>query len=173
MGEHDVNLVFVNEPAQDAPSNLKGCVSHGLPVAKAASQRLPAASAAFGGVGGEAVGFKPHEHRAEHQGPQSATPDVSQARQYLPTFPRSGAKGVSQRSLGQENQGAHGLGDRHRDQVRALQEWHLDQALQTGARDEEIYEPVDVAIEMGGGQAGAYARFVLKAMDDFKVQRKG
>lgn len=57
--------------------------------------------------------------------------------------------------------------------MRALQEWHLDQALQTGARDEEIYEPVDVAIEMGGGQAGAYARFVLKAMDDFKVQRKG
>ena len=51
-------------------------------------------------------------------------------------------------------------------------EWHLDQALQTGARDEEIYETIDVAIEMGGGQAGAYARFVLKALGYFKEKRK-
>ncbi len=47
-------------------------------------------------------------------------------------------------------------------------EWHLDQALQAGATDEQIYETIDVAIEMGGGQAGAYARFVLKALDYFK-----
>ena len=47
-------------------------------------------------------------------------------------------------------------------------EWHLDQAMQAGASDEEIYETIDVAIEMGGGQAGAYARFVLKAMAYFK-----
>lgn len=50
-------------------------------------------------------------------------------------------------------------------------EWHLDQALQAGAKDEEIYETIDVAIEMGGGQAGAYARFVLKALDYFKNNR--
>ena len=48
-------------------------------------------------------------------------------------------------------------------------EWHLDQALQAGAGDEEIYETIDVAIEMGGGQAGAYSRFVLKAMEYFKA----
>jgi len=47
-------------------------------------------------------------------------------------------------------------------------EWHLDQALQAGASDAQIYETIDVAIEMGGGQAGAYARFVLKALDYFK-----
>ena len=47
-------------------------------------------------------------------------------------------------------------------------EWCLDQAMQTGATDEEIYETIDVAIEMGGGQAGAYGRFVLKAMEYFK-----
>lgn len=50
-------------------------------------------------------------------------------------------------------------------------EWHLDQAMQAGATDEEIYETIDVAIEMGGGQAGAYARFVLKAMEYFKGKR--
>ncbi len=52
-------------------------------------------------------------------------------------------------------------------------EWHLDQALQNGATDEEIYETIDVSIEMGGGQAGAYARFVLKAMDYFKNKNTG
>lgn len=51
-------------------------------------------------------------------------------------------------------------------------EWHLDQALQAGASDEEIYETIDVAIEMGGGQAGAYARFVLNAMEFFKERDK-
>ncbi|MBP9942937.1 MAG: carboxymuconolactone decarboxylase family protein [Desulfomicrobium sp.] len=50
-------------------------------------------------------------------------------------------------------------------------EWHLDQAMQHGATDQEIYETIDVAIEMGGGQAGAYARFVLKAMEYFKEKR--
>jgi len=52
-------------------------------------------------------------------------------------------------------------------------EWHLDQALQYGATDEEIYETIDVSIEMGGGPAGAYARFVLKAMDYFKANNAG
>jgi AhpD family alkylhydroperoxidase len=51
-------------------------------------------------------------------------------------------------------------------------EWHLDQAIQSGATDEEIYETIDVAIEMGGGQAGAYARFVLKALEYFKEINK-
>jgi AhpD family alkylhydroperoxidase len=50
-------------------------------------------------------------------------------------------------------------------------EWHLDQAMQAGATDEEVYETIDVAIEMGGGQAGAYARFVLRAMEYFKEKQ--
>ncbi len=51
-------------------------------------------------------------------------------------------------------------------------EWHLDQAMRAGATDQEIYETIDVAVEMGGGQAGAYARFVLKAMEYFKGRRE-
>lgn len=51
-------------------------------------------------------------------------------------------------------------------------EWHLDQALKQGACDEEIFETIDVAIEMGGGQAGAYARFVLKALEYFKKKNQ-
>ena len=51
-------------------------------------------------------------------------------------------------------------------------EWHLEQALLAGAKDEEIYETIDVAIEMGGGQAGAYARFVMKALQYFKEKHQ-
>ncbi len=51
-------------------------------------------------------------------------------------------------------------------------EWHLDQAMIAGATDNEIYETIDVAIEMGGGQAAAYARFVLKAFEYFKERNK-
>ena len=51
-------------------------------------------------------------------------------------------------------------------------EWHLNQAIKAGATDEEIYETIDVAIEMGGGQAAAYSRFVLKALTYFKENRR-
>jgi AhpD family alkylhydroperoxidase len=51
-------------------------------------------------------------------------------------------------------------------------EWHLDQALQAGATDKEVYETIDVAIEMGGGPAGAYARFVLSALAYFKEKNR-
>jgi alkylhydroperoxidase/carboxymuconolactone decarboxylase family protein YurZ len=40
--------------------------------------------------------------------------------------------------------------------------------MQADATDEQIYETIDVAIEMGGGQAGAYACFVVKALEYFK-----
>ncbi len=52
-------------------------------------------------------------------------------------------------------------------------EWHLYQAMKAGVKDEEIYETIDVAIEMGGGQASAYARFVLKALEYFKAEEDG
>ena len=51
-------------------------------------------------------------------------------------------------------------------------ESHLYKAMKAGASDEEIYETIDVAIEMGGGPAGAYARFVLKALEYFKKENK-
>jgi len=51
-------------------------------------------------------------------------------------------------------------------------EWHVQQALLQGASDEEIYETIDVAIEMGGGPAGAYARYALNAMDYHKANHR-
>lgn len=50
-------------------------------------------------------------------------------------------------------------------------EWHLGQVLSAGATDEAIYETIDMAIEMGSGQAGAYACFVLKDLAYFKAQK--
>lgn len=44
-------------------------------------------------------------------------------------------------------------------------EWHVRQAHIAGASEDEIYETIDVAIEMGGGPAAAYSRFALNALD--------
>ncbi len=51
-------------------------------------------------------------------------------------------------------------------------EWHVQQALLQGATDEEIYETIDVSIEMGGGPAGAYARYALNAMDYHRANKR-
>lgn len=52
-------------------------------------------------------------------------------------------------------------------------EWHVQQAHLAGATDDEIYETIDVAIEMGGGPAAAYARLALIALDYHRGQRPG
>jgi len=44
-------------------------------------------------------------------------------------------------------------------------EWHAQQALQHGASEAEFFETIDVAIEMGGGPAAAYARYALQAIE--------
>ncbi len=49
-------------------------------------------------------------------------------------------------------------------------EWHTEQALLNDAIDSDFFETIDVAIEMGGGPAGAYARFALNCLDYFKAQ---
>jgi len=51
-------------------------------------------------------------------------------------------------------------------------EWHVQQALLKGATDEEICESIDVAIEMGGGPAAAYARFALNALEFHKTNKR-
>jgi AhpD family alkylhydroperoxidase len=44
-------------------------------------------------------------------------------------------------------------------------QWHIEQAAAAGASFEEIFEAVEVAIEMGGGPATVAARFALDVMD--------
>lgn len=50
-------------------------------------------------------------------------------------------------------------------------EWHVQQACLAGASDKEIYETIDVAIEMGGGPAAAYSRFALNALDFHREEK--
>ena len=50
-------------------------------------------------------------------------------------------------------------------------EWHVQQAFLSGASDEEIYETIDISIEMGGGPA-AYARYALNALDYHKINTR-
>ncbi len=44
-------------------------------------------------------------------------------------------------------------------------EWHIHQALLSGATQEQVLEAVDVGIEFGGGPATVAARFALKALE--------
>lgn len=44
-------------------------------------------------------------------------------------------------------------------------EWHLKQALDSGATREEIIEAIGVAIEMGGGMATVPARFAMNVLE--------
>ncbi len=44
-------------------------------------------------------------------------------------------------------------------------EWHVGQALRLGAGEPEIYETIEVAMEMGGGPAVAYARLAIRAIE--------
>ena len=44
-------------------------------------------------------------------------------------------------------------------------EWHIREALETGATKDQILETIDVGIEMGGGPATVSSRFALKVLD--------
>ena len=47
-------------------------------------------------------------------------------------------------------------------------EWHVNEALNSGASEDEILEALEVAIEMGGGPATVSSRFALKVLDYYK-----
>jgi AhpD family alkylhydroperoxidase len=47
-------------------------------------------------------------------------------------------------------------------------EWHIKQAIDDGATDEEIIEAIEVAIEMSGGPGTASARFAMNVLKYYK-----
>jgi len=47
-------------------------------------------------------------------------------------------------------------------------EWHIKEALNSGASEDQILEALEVAIEMGGGPATVSSRFALKVLDYYK-----
>jgi len=52
-------------------------------------------------------------------------------------------------------------------------QWHIEQAAAAGASFEEVFEAIEVAIEMGGGPATVSARFALEAMDRVGLTPRG
>ena len=44
-------------------------------------------------------------------------------------------------------------------------QWHMEQAIQAGATQQEVIEAIEVAIEMGVVPATVHARFALEVMD--------
>jgi len=52
-------------------------------------------------------------------------------------------------------------------------QWHIEQAAADGASFEEIFEAVEVAMEMGGGMATVSARFALEVMESIQLNPRG
>ncbi|NQT66998.1 MAG: carboxymuconolactone decarboxylase family protein [Actinobacteria bacterium] len=44
-------------------------------------------------------------------------------------------------------------------------EWHIKQAINDGAKEDEILEAIEVGIEMTGGPGTASARFAMNVLD--------
>jgi AhpD family alkylhydroperoxidase len=44
-------------------------------------------------------------------------------------------------------------------------EWHIHEALKSGATREQVIEALEVGIEMGGGPASVSARFAMDVLD--------
>ena len=51
-------------------------------------------------------------------------------------------------------------------------EWHIKQALDDGATEDEILESIDVGIEMSGGPGTASARFAMNVLEYYKSEEK-
>ena len=47
-------------------------------------------------------------------------------------------------------------------------EWHIKQALDEGASQEEILEAIEVGIEMSGGPGTVAARFAMNVLEYYK-----
>ncbi|MFW9971165.1 MAG: carboxymuconolactone decarboxylase family protein [Candidatus Odinarchaeota archaeon] len=44
-------------------------------------------------------------------------------------------------------------------------EWHIKEALKSGASEKQVLEAIEVGIEMGGGPATVSSRFALKVLE--------
>ncbi len=49
-------------------------------------------------------------------------------------------------------------------------EWHIKQAIDTGATENQIIEAIEVGIEMGGGPATVSARFAMDVLEFYKIE---
>jgi AhpD family alkylhydroperoxidase len=47
-------------------------------------------------------------------------------------------------------------------------EWHIKQALDDGATEDEIIESIEVGIEMGGGPGTVSARFAMNVLEYYR-----
>jgi AhpD family alkylhydroperoxidase len=50
-------------------------------------------------------------------------------------------------------------------------EWHIRQALECGATEDEIIEAIEVGIEMGGGPATVSARFAMTVLTCYQTPK--
>ncbi len=52
-------------------------------------------------------------------------------------------------------------------------EWHIKQALDDGATENEILEAIEVGVEMSGGPRTVSARFAMNVLEYYKTVKRG
>lgn len=80
-------------------------------------------------------------------------------------FTRMEAAAFSDGALGKKEKELIAVGISVRIDCESCMQWHIEQAALSGAGYDEIFEAVEVGIEMGGGPATVSARFALQVMD--------
>jgi AhpD family alkylhydroperoxidase len=57
------------------------------------------------------------------------------------------------------------------DNCESCLEWHIKQALDSGATEKQVIEAVEVGIEMGGGPATVSSRFAMKVLEYYQEEQ--
>lgn len=52
-------------------------------------------------------------------------------------------------------------------------EWHINEAINSGATKEQIIEAIGVGMEMGGGPATVASRFAMKVLEYYTREKPG
>ena len=68
-------------------------------------------------------------------------------------------------ALGKKEKELIAVGISVRIDCESCMQWHIEQAAAAGASYREVFEAVEIGIEMGGGPATVSARFALRVMD--------
>ncbi len=74
-------------------------------------------------------------------------------------------KAFSEGQLEKKNKELIALGISIFKNCESCMEWHLKQAIDSGATNEQIIEAIGVGIEMGGGPATVSARFAMSVLE--------
>jgi AhpD family alkylhydroperoxidase len=89
-----------------------------------------------------------------------------------PIFLELENKAFSSGSLDKKNKELIAVGISIAKNCESCMEWHIKQALECGAEEDEIIESIEIGIEMSGGPGTVAARFAVQVLAYYLNQNK-